>query len=135
MQGLVPGDYVLLVEAAGFQPVGQIIEVVGGERQIRRGDNRPLVFCHQRREPHHQPAAMGVVQGQLLLQQVFNAIDQAVGANYISGAPLFAVQRFALRGLQAKADMGRAHIHARDDVTLFLHEAVPRVLPSGSALP
>ena len=78
---------------------------------------------------------MGVVLGQLLLQQVFNTVDQAVGANHVGGAPLFAVQRFALRRLQAKPDMGRAHIYARDDVTLFLHEAVPRVLPSGSALP
>ncbi|KGQ11112.1 hypothetical protein BBAD15_g3515 [Beauveria bassiana D1-5] len=38
----------------------QLVQFLRGKRQIRRGDNRTLVFAHQRREPHHHAATAGV---------------------------------------------------------------------------
>ena len=71
----------------------------------------------------------------LLLNQHRDPAHQTVRGDRFSGAQLLAMQSLALCGLQAKADMGCAHVHSCDDFTLFLHEGIPRFWPPESALP
>jgi hypothetical protein len=64
----------------------------------------------------------------ILLQQLLSRplIPATTPLSIASAVRAFRSAAHRPRGLQANADMGRPHIHACDDITLFLHEEVPR---------